>query len=243
MLINAFETEDIWGIHRDIYAKIYAEAGNPDPFLEIKRQSTREMIALYPTLKEQVSQSPDPLDLAVRYAIAGNVIDFGGPDMLNIKHELEFVSERPLAINHLHELRRQLSQADSLLYLGDNAGETVLDRLLIETMGLPTHFIVRGGPVINDATEDDAREAGLHEVATLVSSGSTHAGTVLQDCSDEVQALFADAPIIISKGMGNFESLMDQTRPIFFLLKVKCDVIANHLQANVGDSILLAANV
>ena len=243
MLKNAFESGNNLGIHRDVYAKIYAEAGDPDPFLEIKRNSTREAIALYPTLKEQVAQSQDPLDLAVRYAIAGNVIDFALPQNMDFNHELELACERPLAINHLNELRQQLSQADSLLYLGDNAGETVLDRLLIETIALPTHYIVRGGPVINDATEEDARDAGLDKVATLLSSGCAHAGTVLEDCSDEVRELFASAPVIISKGMGNFESLIDQARAIFFLLKVKCDVVATHLDANVGDSILLATNV
>jgi uncharacterized protein with ATP-grasp and redox domains len=242
MIDKAMEAETIWGLHRDVYAKLYAAAGNPDPFLEIKRRSTQETLALYPSLKERVAHARDPLYRAVRYAIAGNVIDFALPHQIDLNNELAAASERPLAINHLGQLRQQLAHADNLLYLGDNAGETVLDRLLIETIGLPTTYIVRGAPVINDATLDDAQQAGLQEVATLLSSGSRHAGTVLEDCSPEVQGLFARASVIISKGMGNFESLLDQSGPIFFLLKVKCNVVANHLQANVGDSILLAAN-
>jgi hypothetical protein len=243
MLERAFASGKIIGAHRDVYAKIYEVAGDPDPFLTVKRQSTEKVLALYPQLKKRIDQSEDPLDLAARYAIAGNVIDFALPHQMDLQSELKTAFERPLPVNHLDVLRQRLSLADKLLYVGDNAGETVLDRLLIETIGLPTVYLVRGAPVINDVTETDARQAGLHEVATLLSSGSNHAGTVLEDCSPEVQELFRRAPVIISKGQGNFETLIHQTREIFFLLKVKCDLVADHVNANVGDNILLAANV
>jgi uncharacterized protein with ATP-grasp and redox domains len=242
MLKKAFVSGEIVGAHRDVYAKIYQVAGNPDPFLEIKQKSTEEALALYPRLKEKVESAEDPLDLATRYAIAGNVIDFALPHQIDLHSEVETALERPLAINHLSTLKRRISESDAMLYIGDNAGETVLDRLLIETMGLPTVYLVRSAPVINDALEADAQEAGLDRVATIRSSGSNHAGTVLEDCSPEVQELFASAPIVISKGQGNFETLIHTTREIFFLLKVKCDLVAGHVNANVGDSILLAAN-
>jgi uncharacterized protein with ATP-grasp and redox domains len=242
MLEEAFKSGEILGVHRDVYAKIYDVAGNPDPFLAIKQKSTQEVLAIYPRLKEKVESADDPIDLAARYAIAGNVIDFGLPHQMDLHHEIDTALERPLAINHLPLLQQRIAESDSLLYLGDNAGETVLDRLLIETIGLPTVYLVRGAPVINDATEADAYEAGLDTVASILSSGSDHAGTVLEDCSPEVQSLFASAPIVISKGMGNFETLIHAKREIFFLLKVKCDLVADHVNANVGDSILLAAN-
>jgi uncharacterized protein with ATP-grasp and redox domains len=242
MLDKAFDSGEIVGAHRDVYAKIYQVAGNPDPFREIKQKCTEDVLALYPDVKERVESAEDPLELAARYAIAGNVIDFALPHQMELGHEIETALERPLAVNHLSHLRQRLSESDSLLYLGDNAGETVLDRLLIETMGLPTVYLVRGAPVINDALEEDAQQAGLDKVATIRSSGSNHAGTVLEDCSPEVQELFKSAPIVISKGQGNFETLIHANREIFFLLKVKCDLVAEHVNANVGDSILLAAN-
>jgi uncharacterized protein with ATP-grasp and redox domains len=242
ILKNADTSGGIMYLHHRVYEEIYRACQDPDPFREIKQRSTNEVLNLYPTLKRHVALAKDPLKLAVRYAIAGNVIDFTPPTQLDLNDELEHALMRPIVIDHLPLLRQRLSQADFVLYLGDNAGETVLDRLLIETIGLPTTYIVRGAPVINDATEEDARQARLHEVANILSSGSSHAGTILEDCTQEVQELFAQAPVVISKGQGNFESLIHQTREIFFLLKVKCDLVANHLNATVGDSILLAAN-
>ena len=242
MLEEAFASGEIVGVHRDVYAKLYRVAGNPDPFRDIKQKSTEEALALYPRLKERVESADDPLDLAARYAIAGNVIDFALPHQIDLYHEIDTAIDRPLTINHLSRLKQRISESDSVLYIGDNAGETVLDRLLIETMGLPTVYLVRGAPVINDALEEDAQEAGLDKVATVLSSGSSHPGTVLEDCSPEVQMLFTNAPIVVSKGQGNFETLLHATREIFFLLKVKCDLVAEHVNANLGDSILLAAN-
>jgi uncharacterized protein with ATP-grasp and redox domains len=242
ILKNAYESGLIMDVHLRVYEEIYRACKDPDPFREIKQRSTNEVLSLFPTLSRRVAQTEDPLALAVRYAIAGNVIDFALPLQMDLNDELEHALMRPLVINHLNTLRQRLSTAEFILYLGDNAGETVLDRLLIEIIGLPTTYIVRGAPVINDATEEDARQARLHEVAKVISSGSKHAGTVLEDCSTEVQELFAEAPVVISKGQGNYGSLIHQTREIFFLLKVKCDLVASHLNANVGDSILLAAN-
>jgi uncharacterized protein with ATP-grasp and redox domains len=243
ILENVDASDRIMYLHGRVYEEIYRACKDPDPFREIKQRSTNEVLNLYPILKKRIVQTKDPLELAVRYAIAGNVIDDAPPIQMDLNDELEHALMRPLVINHLPILRQRLSQAEFVLFLGDNAGETVLDRLLIETIGLPTTYIVRGAPVINDATEEDARQARLHEVARILSSGSKHAGTILEDCATEVQELFAEAPVVVSKGQGNFESLVHQPREIFFLLKVKCDLVANHLNADIGDSILLAANV
>jgi uncharacterized protein with ATP-grasp and redox domains len=243
MISQAFHTGGTGTIHRDVYAQLYLAAGDPDPYREIKRRSTQQVLALYPTLKEKVCIAPDPLYLAARYAISGNVIDFALPHVVNIEKELSTALKLPLAIDHFSKLKQRLIEADRLLMFGDNAGETVLDRLLIETIGLPTDYVVRNAPIINDATLEDARQAGLGQVARLIPSGSDYPGTLLDECSAEVQQLYAQAPVVISKGQGNFESLMHETKQIFYLLKVKCDLVAEQLNANVGDSVLFAANV
>jgi uncharacterized protein with ATP-grasp and redox domains len=240
---EAFHSGGTGTIHRDVYAQLYQAAGDPDPYQSIKRRSTQQVLALYPALKEKVHIAPDPLYLAARYAISGNVIDFALPHVIDLDKELSTALKLPLAIDHYVKLKQRLSKADRLLMFGDNAGETVLDRLLIETIGLPTDYVVRNAPIINDATLEDARQAGLDQVARLIPSGSDYPGTLLNECSTEVQQLYAQAPVVISKGQGNFESLMHETREIFYLLKVKCDLVAEHLKANVGDSVLLAANV
>jgi len=125
-----------------------------------------------------------------------------------------------------------------VLYLGDNAGEIVFDRLLVETLDKPVVFAVRGGPAINDATLEDAEAVGMARYATVVSNGSDYAGTVLEACSAEFLAYYAKAPLVIAKGHGNFETLDAEKKPIAFLLKAKCAVVARVLGVEVGEWVL-----
>ena len=214
--------------------------GNIDPFMAIKKESTRHALAIYPQLKEMVMEAADPLLVAIKVAIAGNVIDLGVSHRFTLEKELANILQVPLAINHYAEFKKNLRETNHILYLGDNAGETVLDRILIEQMQKPTTFVVRENPVINDATIEDARQAGLEQVATIISSGSPAPATILTLCSQEFQKTFREATFIISKGQGNFEALSDEESPIFYLFKAKCDVVANYLNVKLGDNILKA---
>jgi len=221
-----------------IYKKVSEISGVPDPYKEIKEESTEKCLALYPSLKHMVAKSDDKLLTAIRIAIAGNVIDFGANKNFDIDKEIEAALKRDFAVCDYTEFREHLNEADEILYLGDNAGECVFDRILIETMKKPVIYVVRGVPVINDATYEDAVQAGINRVATILSSGTDAPGTILDTCSAEFMKVFESAGFIISKGQGNYEALSDEKRPIFFVLKVKCHVIANDMGLTEGDMVL-----
>lgn len=228
--------------YRQIYSLVSEAAGEHDPFREIKRQNTQTALELYPHLKNLVAEAPDPLETAVRIAIAGNIIDHGANVTFDTRLELARTLTVQPGVMDYAEFKDALSKTDHVLYLGDNAGETVYDRVLIETIDLPTTFAVRARPIINDALLEDARQAGLDRVARLLSTGSDMPGIVLAESNPEFRRLFADAGMVISKGMGNFETLSDEQRPIFFLLKAKCEIVADHLGVELGESVLYASN-
>ena len=212
-----------------IYQKVSQITGNPDPYRELKQASIAQALTLYPELKQRVADSPDPLLTAIRVAIAGNVIDFGVNRAFDLEADIADVLEKDFAICDDLEFRAALDRAEDVLYLGDNAGETVFDRVLIETMQKQVTYAVRGGPIINDATYEDAVQSGLDRVATIVSSGATAPGTLLEQCSEAFRDRFQEAGFIISKGQGNYEGLSGRSEPIFFLLKAKCPVISRDI--------------
>ena len=223
---------------RLIYQKISAITGNPDPYSKIKRQSTQKALSLYPALKTSVDNATDRLLTAIRIAIAGNVIDFGANWNFDLDNEIERILEKDFAVYDYDKFRDRLGKAQEILYIGDNAGECVFDRVLIEEMKKPVIYAVRGAPIINDATYEDAMEAGIDKVATILSSGADGPGAILETCSSEFKEVYNNAELIISKGQGNYEALSSERRPIFFLLIAKCHVIANDIGINVGDIIL-----
>ena len=222
------------GVHRIVRQL----TGDDDPYAAVKAESTREALRLYPRLKALVAEDGDRLERAIRIAIAGNVIDFATGADFDIEEGLERILHQPFAINDIAAFRKALSEARSVLYLGDNAGETVFDRMLIEALGVPVIYAVKGGPIINDATVDDALAAGLDEVAEVVSTGSDAPGTILSRCSAEFRALYERAELVIAKGQANYETLSEERGRLFFLLKVKCPVIARDIGAPVGSIVL-----
>ena len=225
-----------------IHRVIREQLGDDDPYRRIKEQSNRFALGLYPDLKKRVEESDDPLDTALRLAIAGNIIDFGVTTDVreSMIHEgIEHALRAPLPAEALDAFRTSLSTTDDLLYLGDNAGEIVFDRLLIETLSVPNvTFAVRGGPVINDVTVEDTRIAGLPEPIAVIDNGYDAPGTILNACSKAFQERFLEAGMVIAKGQGNYETLSDVPREVFFLLKAKCPVIARHIGCDVGAIVL-----
>ncbi len=216
-----------------IHRIVRRETGVVDPYREAKETSNRQAITFLPRLREMVDSAEDQLDAAVRVSVAGNIIDLGVSPDYDLEETVDRILDRPWAINDLDHLRRELPRADRILYLADNAGETVFDRVLIETLDRPMDYVVRGGPILNDATIEDARFAGLDSLATIVENGSDLPGTVLDLCSPEFRRLFGDADLILAKGQGNFETLSDVEAPLYFLLQTKCPVIARHLDVPV----------
>ena len=225
-------------IGNQVHCIVRQLTGNGDPYAAVKAESTKEALRLYPRLRAWAAEDGDRLERAVRIAIAGNVIDFGPSTDFDIEETLESVLYQPFAINDMAAFRRVLSGARSVLYLGDNAGETVFDRVLIGALGVPVTYAVKGGPIINDATVEDALAAGLDEVAEVISTGSDAPGTILSGCSAEFRALYERADLIIAKGQANYETLSTGGEQLFFLLKVKCPVIARDVGVPLGSIVL-----
>jgi uncharacterized protein with ATP-grasp and redox domains len=223
---------------RLIYHKIAEITGNSDPYREIKNETTKKALSLYPSLKSRVEKSSDRLLAAIRVAIAGNVIDLGAHWDFDLEQEIEEVFNRDFAICDYGAFKECLNSANEILYIGDNAGECVFDRILIEEMKKPVVYVVRDVPIINDAIYEDAVQAGIDKVASILSSGTDAPGTILKKCSAEFKEVYNNSKLIISKGQGNYEALSGEGRPIYFLLKAKCHVIANNIGVNEGDIVL-----
>lgn len=226
-----------------IYEKISRITGEYDPYKEIKRKNISKILRLYPALKKEVEKSDDRLLTAIRLAIAGNVIDFGVNKKFDIEEEIDIVLKKDFAIFDYEKFKRYLDKTDEILYIGDNAGESVFDRILIEEIKKPVTYVVREIPVINDVTREDAINAGIDKVARILSSGTSAPGTVLKTCSSEFMEIYGRSKFIISKGQGNYEGLSEEKGLIFFLLKAKCWVIAADIGVKEGDIVLKGINI
>jgi len=229
-------------IGREVYRIISKRTGIKDPYRKIKEKCTRQALSLYPELKKLINSSEDRLMTAIRISIAGNIIDFGANFDFDLKKDVGTTLSQDFSINHYREFCEALDKARKILYLADNAGETVFDRFLIEEINKPVIYVVRARPIINDATREDALLAGIDKVAEIVSSGCDAPGNILKFCSDEFLKIYRSADLIISKGQGNYEGLSDEDRPIFFLLKTKCHVIARDIGIDEGSIVLMKAS-
>ncbi len=234
---------------RSIHRIVREGTGNPDPYLDAKRRSNELAGELLAQIRDGLEEGTDLFELALRLAIAGNVIDLGaksGHDAspAAVEAELERALAEPLPRRAVQALRRAVDRAETILYLTDNAGEIVFDRFFIEQFPPGrTTAAVRGGPIINDATMEDAAAVNMAAVADVMSSGTATPGTVLDDCSDEFRARFRAADVVIAKGQGNYETLSETDRPVFFLLRVKCPVLARDTGQAVGRLVIIAPEV
>jgi uncharacterized protein with ATP-grasp and redox domains len=213
-------------------------AGDGAPYQEAKAASTRQALELYPRLKELVQEAGDPLAVAVRLSIAGNIMDAAHIQGSNLWGTVERVLAQPFAIDDGTALREALATAGRVLYLADNAGETVFDRVLIEALDVPVAYAVKGGPTLNDATREDALAAGLDQAAQIVSTGSDSPGTFLRRCSEEFRKPYEEAELIIAKGQANYETLSAQGPKVFCLFQAKCPVIARDVGVPAGNIVL-----
>jgi len=221
-----------------IHRIVRQEVGSGDPYREVKDTSTRQALALLPWMKARLAEADDPLEMAVRMSIAGNIIDLGPGGEYDLWDAVERVLAQPFAIDDGPALREALSRAQQVLYLADNAGETVFDRVLIEMLDVPVIYAVKGGPILNDATLEDARAAGVDTAAEIVSTGSDAPGTILKRCSEKFRRLYDEAELIIAKGQANYETLSEEGPRVFFLLQTKCPVIARDVGVPVGSIVL-----
>jgi len=208
----------------------------------MKNWSNTLALKLYPNLKKLIETSSEPLKAAVRLAIAGNIIDFGVNHSLeesDVEKAIDYCLISDFDKTQFESFRKSVTEAQSILYLSDNAGEIVFDRLLIEQLGPEkVTLAVKARPVLNDATKEDARVAGLIDLVAVIDNGDDAPGTILETCSGAFRCHFGAADVVIAKGQGNYESLSDVDKNIFFMLKAKCPVIAEHLGCEVDQMIL-----
>ena len=230
-------------IGRHVYRIIREVTGKTDPYKSIKEESTSRALALYEDLRQTMLNAKDPLAAGIKIATAGNVIDYGVKSSHAIEEEAENILEEEFAVFDIDKFTRQIQGADRIVYIGDNAGECVFDRLLIEVLNKPVTYVVRDFPIINDATAEDAVSAGIDKVADIFSSGTDAPGTVLDTCSEEFLQFFEKPYLKISKGQGNYEALSNQNQPIFFLLKAKCSVVARDLDVRLGEMVFKGIKV
>ena len=227
-------------LHSRLQSEFIRLTGKTDLYEEEKKKSNATALQLYSELKPDVLISSDPIEMALKLSIAGNIMDYGAANDFDVHKTIEMVLHKPFAIDHSVILKQRINKVKKILFLGDNAGEIVFDKMLIELMlHHNVTYVVRGAAVLNDATIKDALEVGIDKVADLINNGSSEPSTILKACSEEFIRHYNDADLIISKGQGNFEGLMYENDPrIFYLLMIKCDVVAEAIGIEKGNFVV-----
>ncbi|MTV49256.1 DUF89 family protein [Heliobacillus mobilis] len=232
------------------YEKIKAATGTEDLYAAEKELFNREMLHLEEDFRQLIADSDDPVKRAVCLSAAANIIDFGILGEVNKQMARKAIlkgAKTEQEYPDLERLKQELATAKTLLYIGDNCGEIVLDKLVLETIRrhypqVEITFAVRSAPILNDVTEKEAREVGIDQYAEIIPSGSTIPGTVLCQCTPEFNQRYRDSDVIILKGMGNIETAAEDERKAFFIFMVKCDFMSRHLKANLQDIYITKGN-
>jgi len=219
-----------------------------DPYYDIKKKYNRIALGMENNLKEIIRNSNDPFETSLRISLAGNIIDFGPGITLNEKILNEAIKKsfsQKLDKEKVKLLKKNIEEAEKILFIGDNAGEIVMDKIFIEN--LPREkitFAVRGGPAINDATMEDAEDVGMLDYVKVISTGLDMPAAILPYCSKSFIDEYNRSDMVIAKGQGNYEVLCDEEKNIFFLLKIKCGVVAETFNGKyeVGDIVLYKKN-
>lgn len=228
-------------VSQSIHRRLRSVLPTDDPYRTAKDMHNKMAAGLITSIRQHIKSSSDPLMMAVRYAISGNIIDLGSKN--NISHEEIYVALQNTPLQPIYgdtnAFKKAVQKAKNILYLADNAGEIFFDRLLIEQLpGKKITMAVRGAPVINDATITDARAAKIDDIAEIIDNGSDAPGTILNDCDTSFRRRFEMADMVIAKGQGNFETLSDEQREIFFLFRIKCPTISYHSGFCVGSYVV-----
>lgn len=226
-----------------VHQRVKSITGDDDPYKEEKKKQNESALRYESTLSSEIAEMSDPLKAAMMLSAAGNAIDLAPerpiPDIY--KEYMEMIG-KGFAWDDYELLLKRLNRSKSLLYLGDNAGEIVWDKILIEELldrfNIEIIYTVRGSPILNDVTMEDAHFVGMDKVVEVISNGFDAPGTLLNKCSGEFLKKYEESDLILSKGQGNYESLSEENHPIFFLLNVKCPVIAKEIHCDIGDIIL-----
>ncbi|OED30477.1 DUF89 domain-containing protein [Methanosphaera sp. WGK6] len=233
----------------DLHHLIMKKTGNNDPYKVLREEGNSVAEKLIPSIEEMIQKNPT-LENYVKAAVAGNIIDFGALDQTtDMETLIKKQINKPFIINDLDKLDSALTKANTILYLVDNGGEIVFDKLLVkkikEDYNVEIILAVKEGPILNDALMQDAENLELYKYATLITTGAASVGIVEDYISIEMTNLLNSVDLIISKGMGNFEGLTEMTieKPVFFLLSTKCNVISNEIGVPLGSSVVIKKNL
>ncbi len=230
---------------RSIQRIIQQLTGTKDPYAQLKRKFNRLVLEVYPMLKQRVNTAADPFEVAARLALAGNMIDFGSGQTIRTSDVIETIETSLSAtiFGDIGALQQAIEKAESIIYLGDNCGEIVFDRLFIEQL-LPQNitYVVRSAPIINDVTMADALATGMTDMVNVIDSGSDAPGTLLEECSVSFKKILKISDLIIAKGQGNYETLSEIDKPVFFMLKAKCPVVAREIGCPIGSYVIESQN-
>ncbi len=218
----------------ELWQILLGHVGGRDPYCAIKSLCNQEAMKMLPATREKILRASEPFTVALKYAIAGNLIDYGLEHPVSIEEQntqIDVIAHTAFSRDDSAKLLAAMSSANTMLYLGDNAGEIVFDKLLIEQIrarfpGIDITFVVKGSAVLNDVIRADADEVGMSDVARVIDNGDASPGTVLPRTSEVFQKAFAEADVILSKGQGNYESLSGADKEhLFFLFTAKCDTV------------------
>jgi uncharacterized protein with ATP-grasp and redox domains len=224
-----------------LYRIVEKVTRNSDPYERIKIEHINKALSLFPEMSNMVDNSKDPLKEAVKLSILGNSIDLGSTlDCVNVKKEFGNIRKSKFILRDLKVLKDRLGKVNSILFIGDNAGETVFDRPLVELLSkivIKLIYAVKETPIINDATLNDAKRSGLE--CKIISTGSRIAGTLPEFCSDDFKKILFTSSLIIAKGQANYETLSNLDIPAFFLLKVKCLPISQDTEYPISTMLIL----
>ena len=226
-----------------------AMAGCDDPFRKIKEENNSLALSLVPDMQKRIKEAADPLYMACLLSACGNIIDLGIQENFDIEKTIERAVFKGFAINHFNAFRHKLTTLSTtknhvnILYICDNAGEIVFDRLFIKELldqftNLEIVVAVRRYPVLNDATSYDAAIAGIDAIAPVIDSGDCGLGITLSLAGEPFLSIYKSADLIISKGQANYETLSHEKDPIFFVLKAKCNVVATSFGVTLYDAIM-----
>lgn len=225
------------------HAKIIT--GNNDPYVKLKEQYNEIAKEIYERITKEkwLDKAEDRFDMACRLAIAGNIIDFSVGLKLNYSDIVKSVED---SIKHdifgtgTAALREAVEKSKNIMYIADNSGEIIFDKFLLENLPLnKVTYVVKGGPIVNDATMNDAISSGVVDLVRVIDNGHSAQGTILKDCSSTFNSEFSKADLIISKGQANFETLSDiKDKTIFYLLRAKCSSVASAIGCNRMDYVL-----
>jgi len=223
-------------ICRDMHRIVKEQVGVLDPYSQIKQRDLQTALSLYPNIKQFTQNKQNRLFWALKAAAVGNVLDSAIHVGCDIEKSVEWELNKPFAACDIEYLACQLETAKSILIIGDNTGETVFDCLLLDQLsGLDLFYAVRSAPVLNDATAEEAQASGIGRYAKIISTGCDVPGVLLGECGQTFLNIFYGADIVISKGQGNYETLSDCDRDMYFLLKAKCPVLSGLLGVDLND--------